>query len=391
MNMFFMKEKSKFKFFRTLIFFCLLISAQVTVTSAAAEDAMSPKDRLNTLVKRANAEQGAPTEIPPAGANKVVAATPTQPTEANKLQKESNALEELLKSHSSKGKDPTDNKKILVQGVTTGPAEVINFEVPPPRPPTLRDQAFQELLNKISPLTPEQIIEMRKAQDRTQRAVATAPDVPPRPVSSTLVIDLSPGMTPPIVRLGSGYVSSLVFLDSTGMPWPIADYSLGDPKNFNLQWDRKTNTIFMQSNTTYASGNLAVRLANLDTPVMLSLVSGQKEMDYRVDLQVRGRGPNARAAVVGDVLPAGPDPLLLSVLDGVPPAGSIELQVTCGCGLAWLYKNKMIFRTHLTILSPAWVSTVSSGDGTRVYEMAPTPLIIATQNGKMVKIAIRGL
>ncbi len=381
MNVFSMQERSKFKFFGAVILCCSLIYANATA-AAAAEDAMSPKDRLNALVKRANAEQGAPSEIPPAYA---------KAAEASNTKSAGNALEELVKSHGSKkGKDEAQNQKILVPA-TGAPAEIINYEVPPPRPPTLRDQAFQELLNKISPLTPEQIIEMRRAQDRTQRAVATAPDVPPRPVSSTLVIDLSPGMTPPIVRLGSGYVSSLVFLDSTGQPWPIADYSLGDPKNFNLQWDRKTNTIFMQSNTTYASGNLAVRLANLDTPVMLSLVSGQKEMDYRVDLQVRGRGPNAKAAVVGDALPAGPDPLLLSVLDGVPPAGSIELQVTCGCGLAWLYKDKMIFRTHLTILSPAWVSTVSSADGTRVYEMAPTPLVIATQNGKMVKIAIRGL
>jgi len=262
--------------------------------------------------------------------------------------------------------------------------------LPKPKPPTLRDQAFKDLLDKISPLTPEQIIEMRRQQDRTQRAVATPPDAPPRPISSTLTVDLSPGATPPVIRLGFGFITSLVFVDATGQPWPIADFNLGNPKNFNIQWDKKTNTLFMQSTTLYNTGNLAVRLANLDTPIMVSMVSGQKEVDYRVDVQVPGRGPNAVAAMVGDTLPAAPNHLLLSVLDGVPPAGSHELQVAGGMGRAWLHKGKLIFRTHQTVLSPAWVATVSSLDGTHVYEMSPTPLIIVSQNGKPVKIVLRG-
>jgi len=256
--------------------------------------------------------------------------------------------------------------------------------------PTLRDEAFKQLLDKISPLTPEQIIKMRKQQDKTQQAVAATPNTPPRPVSSTLTIDLSPGVTPPVIRLSAGFVSSLVFVDSTGQPWPIADYSLGNPKNFNIQWDKKTNTMFIQSTTAYNSANLAVRLATLDTPVMLSLVSGQREVDYRVDLQVRGRGPNALATIVGDGLPSS-SPSLLSVLDGVPPPGSQELEVSGGLGRAWLWQGKLIFRTQLTVLSPAWSATVSSPDGTRVYEMSQTPLILASQNGKPIKIELKGL
>lgn len=271
-------------------------------------------------------------------------------------------------------------------GALTGPT---TEETSDKRPPTLRDEAFKQLLDKISPLTPDQIIQMRKQQDKTQQAIATTPGAPPRPVSSTLTIDLSPGVTPPVVRLSAGFVSSLVFVDSTGQPWPISDYSLGNPKNFNIQWDRKTNTLFIQSTTTYSSANLAVRLVALDTPVMLSLVSGQKDVDYRVDCQVQGRGPNAAAPLVGDGLPS-VTPSLLSVLDGVPPPGSQELAVSGGYGRAWLSKGKLIFRTQLTVLSPAWSATVSSPDGTRVYEMVKTPLILASQNGKTVKIELKG-
>ncbi len=257
------------------------------------------------------------------------------------------------------------------------------------KPSTLRDEAFKQLLDKISPLTPAQIIQMRKQDDKTQQAIATTPSTPPRPVSSTLTIDLSPGVTPPVVRLSAGFVSSLIFVDSTGEQWPISDYSLGNPKNFNIQWDRKSNALFIQSTTTYSSANLAIRLTGLDTPVMLSLVSGQKEVDYRVDCQVQGRGPNAAMPLVGDGLPT-VSPSLVSVLDGVPPPGSQELAVSGGYGRAWLSRGKLIFRTQLTVLSPAWSATVSSPDGTRVYEMANTPLILASQNGRTVKIELKG-
>lgn len=257
------------------------------------------------------------------------------------------------------------------------------------KPMTLRDQAFRQLIDKITPLTPNQIIELRKNQDKSQRAVATLPYTPPKPVSSTLRVDLSPGMTPPVIRLAPGFVSSVVFVDSTGQPWEISDYSLGNPKNFNIQWDRKTNTLFIQSLTAYSSANLAVRLATLDTPVMLSLVSNQRDVDYRVDLQVNGRGPKALPPVVSDLAPA-PQPFLLSVLDGVPPTGSQELQVTGGPGRAWIQNNRLIFRSSLAVLSPAWSSKVSSPDGTHVYELPQTPLILASQDGKTIKIELKG-
>lgn len=272
--------------------------------------------------------------------------------------------------------------------------ELPEFNLPNPntKVTTLRDQAFKQLSDKIAPLTPEQIMQLRKDQDNAQRAVATFPNTPPRPVSSTLIVDLSPGITPPIIRLAAGFVTSIVFLDVTGQAWPIADFNLGNPKNFNIQWDKKTNTMFIQSTTAYNTGNLAIRLATLDTPITLSLVSGQREVDYRIDLQVNGRGPNALPALVGDGLPAAVNFNLLSVLDGVPPPGSTELDVCAAFGRAWISsQGKLIFRTKLTVLSPAWAATVSSADGTHVYEMAPTPLILASQDGKTIKIELKGM
>lgn len=259
------------------------------------------------------------------------------------------------------------------------------------KPVTMRDKAFRQLLNKSMPMTPEQIIDYRKELYRSQQAVNTSPVTPPRPVSSTITVDLSPGMSPPVIRLAPGFVTSMVFLDATGQPWPIADYSIGNSKQFNVQWDSKKNTLFIQSTTNFTSSNLALRLAELDTPLVISLVSGQKEVDYRTDIQVNGHGPNALAPILGNDLPQATSTHLLGVLDGIPPAGSKELLMNCAFGRAWVTGNRLLFRTRLTVLSPAWLATVSSPDGTRVYDMPKTPLILATQDGKTIRIELRGL
>lgn len=260
-----------------------------------------------------------------------------------------------------------------------------------PPPTTIRDEAFKELVNKVFPLKPDQIKELHRQYDQEQTAINSPAYAPPQPMLSTLTVDLSPGGTPPLIRLATGFVTSIVFVDSTGKPWPVSDYSLGNPVGFNIKWDTKTNTLFVQSLKDHVSGNVAIRLAELDTPVILSLVTGQKEVDYRIDLLVPGNGPNASVAMMDNPLPGGAASFLLSTLDGVPPTGSVELKVAKDYGRAWIYNGKLLFRTKLTVLSPAWSATVSSPDGTRVYELMQTPLILASQNGKTVKIELTGL
>ena len=251
--------------------------------------------------------------------------------------------------------------------------------------------AFDQLVQDVLPLSPDQIKRLHKYYDMTLEAKATTPNAPPTPQFSSIHVNLDPGSSPPVIRLSAGFVTSLLFVDSSGEPWNIAAYSIGDPQSFNIQWDQKSNAMFVQSMKQYSHGNLAVRLNNLDTPVMITLVSGQRQVDFRVDLQVPGRGPNAKAPVVETTITANVNPILLNILDGVPPLDSIKLGISGGPGEAWLNDNKIYFRTRLTVLSPAWLATVSSADGTHVYELMVTPYIMGSENGKTVNIKVSGL
>ncbi|MBS0286293.1 MAG: type IV secretion protein IcmK [Proteobacteria bacterium] len=254
-----------------------------------------------------------------------------------------------------------------------------------------RQQAFNALMDEVLPLSPDQIKDLHRFYDLTLQAKATTPAPPPTPNFTSIVVNLEPGSQPPVIRLSAGFVTSVLFVDSTGASWPIAAYSIGDPQNFNIQWDQKSNALFIQSMKQYSHGNLAVRLWGLDTPVMVTLVSGQRNVDFRVDLQVLGRGPDAKPPVVETLNNAKVNPLLINILDGIPPRDSVKLSVTGGHGEAWLADGRVYFRTKLTVLSPAWTATVSSPDGTHVYEMMLTPFILASQNGKTIDIKLSGL
>jgi intracellular multiplication protein IcmK len=253
------------------------------------------------------------------------------------------------------------------------------------------DQAFINVINQMLPMSPDQISKLREVFTESQLAAATPPGIPPKPTTTSLIVNLSPQATPPVIRLGAGYISSLVFMDATGQPWPIDAYSLGDPTAFNIQWDHKGNTLLVQSSSFFKRSNLAVILKDLNTPVMLTLISGQTAVDYRVDLRIPGIGPNAIFAQNG--LPDAANPILLDVLNGVPPKNSKELKVAGADAKAWVLNKKLYLRTTLDVISPAWQAIMSSIDGTHAYELQIAPVILALQHGKdkVITLTLEGL
>jgi intracellular multiplication protein IcmK len=253
------------------------------------------------------------------------------------------------------------------------------------------NKAFNNMTKTIYPLSSEQIVRLKKTYQNREYAQASPAGTPPKPTATSQFVNLSPGSTPPVIRLSQGFVSSLVFLDSTGAPWPIAAYDLGDPGAFNIQWDKTGNTLMIQAMKLYNYGNLAVRLKGLNTPVMLTLIPGQKAVDYRVDLRIQGYGPQAKSMPLEEGIPPAANDILLHVLDGVPPAGSRRLIVSGGDARAWFANEKMYVRTNLTILSPGWLASMTSADGTHAYELQKSPVLLVSWHGKVMQLKVEGL
>nr|WP_242602248.1 DotH/IcmK family type IV secretion protein [Legionella nagasakiensis] len=261
----------------------------------------------------------------------------------------------------------------------------------PPDKEVFDELAYEGVTEQLFPLSPEQTIHLKQMYETSEFAKESPVGTPPKPTATSQIVNLSPGSTPPVIRLSQGFVSSLVFLDSTGAPWPIGAYDLGDPSAFNIQWDKTSNTLMIQATKLYTYGNLAVRLRDLNTPVMLTLIPGQKAVDYRVDLRIQGYGPNAKNLPTEIGIPPSANDLLLNVLDGVPPPGSTRLTVSGGDARAWLLNERMYVRTNLTILSPGWIGSMTSADGMHAYEMQKSPVLLVSWHGKVMQLKVEGL
>lgn len=297
-----------------------------------------------------------------------------------KMQNEMRADAQNVESMSPKIPSYVQNQNVMLRSL------------PPTAQPPTEDEAaaFNSMLKQNMPLSPQQVVQLHQQIDLSQRAAAVPANVPPKPVSTTIMVNLAPGTTPPAVRLAQGYVSSLVFVDSTGAPWPISSFDIGNPKAMNIQWDGKSNILLLQAVSPYSDGNMVVKLVGLPTPITLELVSGQRVVDFRVDLHVSGLGPNTKDLPTGSALPASANQLLLGVLDGVAPAGSKQLTVSGADCQAWMLGEKIYFRTRMTVLSPGWIGKMVSPDGMIAYELPKTSSVLISRYGEPVELKIEG-
>lgn len=259
-----------------------------------------------------------------------------------------------------------------------------------------QEEAYQDVESSLSPLSPDQLKSIKQLYRQINKLSILEEDVAPTPTFSSMMVDLQPGATPPAIRIAPGYVSSLLFVDSTGAPWPIRAYDVGDPTSFNIVWNNSaddesslSNTLLIQSMSLYKDGNLVVMLQGLNTPVILSLIPGQKEIDYRVDIQVPGYGPFAKPEA--SVYQKAANPVLNSVINNISPPNSKILRVSGGQAKAWLFGDMMYVRTNLPVVSPAWVSTMKGASGTvSAYELPKSPVILVMDNGRLRKLTVEG-
>lgn len=260
----------------------------------------------------------------------------------------------------------------------------------PPLPgPNTAEVAYAQ--DAMLSVTPEQIRELRRMVDERQRATSEIPN-PPKSVTGSVSVSLSPGSTPPIIRPFIGSTSSFVVVDSTGAPWPVENFRIANPDVFPVnRLDGPHGSSFTVDTTLpYGQSNLVLKLVGVPAPVVIGLVAGQKEHDARVEVRVQGRGPNS--TVSSGSLMAGTDARLLPVLDGMAPSGGKTLSVGGVDGVrAWLLPSgRLMVRSPVKIISPASTSFVISADGTHVYEFARTTQLLGLVDGQYVPMTVGG-
>lgn len=254
-----------------------------------------------------------------------------------------------------------------------------------------REAAFEAMMNGTFPLTPEEIRQLLDRYRDVREATEERIGGPAEPEIKMATVSLDPGSVPPIIQLSPGYVTTLNILDASGQPWPIQDISWGG--NFEIiQPSEGENIVRISPMKAHEVGNISMRLLDLNTPVIFTLKTGLDRVQVRFDAQIPEYGPNAQMPLIdtgGVSAQAGGEDIVF-ILDGTPPAGSEKLEVTGTDGrtTAFNVNGQVYVRTPLTLLSPGWRNSVSSADGTTVYAIGQSPVLLLSDNGKMVRAMI---
>lgn len=257
----------------------------------------------------------------------------------------------------------------------------------------MQDQAFKSVVDTIMPMRPDQIDELARRMTEMEETASTAVNkqLRPKAVSKVESVSLDPSGEPPAIKLADGYVTTVMVLDATGAPWPIED--IGYVGKFDLKVPPKSpHVLRIVPLSRFEDGNITIQLRGLDTPVLFRVVADAGEVYYRYDVRVPEMGPKARAPQFKSANTlAGGNAVLTAVLNGYPPAGAKRLEVI---GLddrsgAWDVGGQTYLRTPYTLLSPAWSNSTRSGDGTTVYVIPDTPVLLLSDNGVMVRARLQ--
>jgi intracellular multiplication protein IcmK len=255
----------------------------------------------------------------------------------------------------------------------------------------LEEATFEMALKQLLPLKPEQI-RATLGRFRESREAAETPITVPEARQEVQTASLDPTSEPVVIRMSPNHVTTVTILDATGAPWPIQDMNWAGPFSI-VAPESGGNVVRITPQSAHGGGNISIRLVDLITPITMRLSTGVDWVHYRLDVRIPKPGPLAKTPLIeygGLKSVAGRDEQMVGVLDGTPPPGAERLKVE---GVdprtsAWLMAGHVYLRTPLTLLSPGWDASVSSADGMNVYTLNNAPVVLLSDEGRMVKAHI---
>lgn len=253
-----------------------------------------------------------------------------------------------------------------------------------------REAAFEAAINGMFPMHTDEILQFLERYRETREASESRIGGIPTPQITLETVSLDPGAKPPVIKLSPGHVTTLNILDITGQPWPVRDVSWGGDFEV-IQPNEGEHVIRISPMRAHEVGNLSIQLLDLKTPVTFMLNTQLEEVQYRFDARIPDYGPYADMPLIDNgitVTAGGGD--ITRVLDGTPPsqAKKLDIEGVDGRTTAFEVDGQVFVRTPLTLLSPGWHSSVTSADGTTVYAIGQSPVLLLSDRGKMVRAMI---
>lgn len=231
--------------------------------------------------------------------------------------------------------------------------------------------------------TPDELRQIKKLWDDMRKVQEKPAGDQPKPVISMMNLDLSPGKTPPLVRISNQTGVILTFMDANGTKWPVeraVNLSDGEIEAEEKPAIENQNSVYAKAKKSGGFGNVAIFLKGFDVPVVITLLAGQKDVDYRVDFRVP-------AVIGGNSVSALPrqefDDRLVPAIMGITPPGCKKAEVSDLSVMAWKCGNETVVRANGVLLSPATIDgkRVTGQGGINAWVVPSTPVVTMMYGG----------
>lgn len=254
------------------------------------------------------------------------------------------------------------------------------------------NQMYQELENSYAienqlkneiPIPPEKILEQRKKRLEQQRAQTIRVSGPVDESFETK--DLPVEQKKPIeINIVPGYLSTIVFFDSTGAPWPV-EYAQPGNSNFQINIAGKHGNILnLDTSSLYQDANASIGLVDQNHNYIIKLVSNDKKNTSKLNLRVPDRGPEASKEVANSrsVVENAPDEMY-EIINGrsYNLEGIKNVKISGVEADGYEYNGFLYIVSRHNLISPARENSVSLPSGTKAYKIYPTSTLQFSVNG----------
>lgn len=276
---------------------------------------------------------------------------------------------------------------------------------PPKLPQGLSEDELNVLLGDQLPFTPAQTKKIKKAALDAEEASKARVDTNPHPTMGPLTVHLDSGARIQVIRVAANYSTSLIFSDVTGAPWPLVDVIAAQRGQLDIpeaakgedgKLKQETNQITLVPLVDVVRTQITVKLAKAPAPIILIVASGQSEVDVRRDISVQARGPGAVMPTLARGTTESVPVELTNMVAGLTPPDATSLKVISSDVpdvRAWARGQRMYVRTKAQVLSPPVPKDgkVASGpEGTKVFELPLSPVVLLMQGGSVGQLKLGG-
>jgi intracellular multiplication protein IcmK len=262
---------------------------------------------------------------------------------------------------------------------------------------------YEQAKKNLLPLGPAEIRDFRNSRDAAQAAGFGG--APPQLKNREVSIGMAPGEQAPTVRLAPPFIAGVIFVDTSGAPWPITSVegAAASEGMFSVGWDAEGkvpphNLLTVRPLTNHVSANAVVTLQGCELPVGIVFDADSRnehglaptEIDGLLTVKLWRLGPAAQRPAVGPLPEPALNPRLRQFLYDTPPEGARDMPLDPPVGKAWALDGHLYLRTDRALRWPAWTAQAKAPGGVAIYELPSVPSLLVSIDGQTVSILVGG-